>query len=91
MTKPSKPRKTFTRSNFAEHNYNYVNPSRTNQPLQKNNNHVYSRNWNVPNTSINSVNFQNNSHPPQDHSENHPFFNKKEQTTNPLLHKLLII
>ena len=32
MTKPSKTRKTFTRSNFAEHNYNYVNPSQTTQP-----------------------------------------------------------
>ena len=32
MTKPSKTRKKFTRSNFAEHDYNYVNPSQTNQP-----------------------------------------------------------
>ena len=35
MTKPSKPRKTFTRSNFAEPNYNYVHPSRTNPPARK--------------------------------------------------------
>ena len=27
MTKSLKTRKTFTRNNFAEHNYNYVNPS----------------------------------------------------------------
>ena len=32
MTKPSKTRKTFTRNNFAEPNYNYVNQSKTNQP-----------------------------------------------------------
>ena len=35
MTKQPKLPKTFTRSNFAEQNYNYVNPSRTNQPLRK--------------------------------------------------------
>ena len=33
-------------------------------------------------TTTNSVNFRNNSHPPQDHSENYPFFqqnkNKKQ-------------
>ena len=32
MTKPSKTRKTFTRNTFAEHNYNYVHQSKTNQP-----------------------------------------------------------
>ena len=80
-TKQPKLPKTFTRSNFAERNYNYVNPSRTNQPLRKNINHEYSRNWNVPNTSTNSVNFQTNSHPPQDHSGNYQFFqqNKNRQ------------
>ena len=31
MTKPSKTRKTFTRNTFAEHNYNYVHQSKTNQ------------------------------------------------------------
>ena len=31
MTKPSKTRKTFTRNPFAEHNYNYVYQSKTNQ------------------------------------------------------------
>ena len=32
MTKPSKTRKTFTIHTFAEHNYNYVHQSKTNQP-----------------------------------------------------------
>ena len=32
MTIPSKTRKTFTRNNFAEHNYNYTHPSKTNYP-----------------------------------------------------------
>ena len=34
MTKPTKTRKTFTRNTFAEHNYNYVHQSKTNQPAQ---------------------------------------------------------
>ena len=32
MTKPSKTRRTFTRNTIAEHNYNYVHQSKTNQP-----------------------------------------------------------
>ena len=43
MTKPSKPRKTFTRSNFAEHNYNYTHSSRTNHPPRRKDNHVCSQ------------------------------------------------
>ena len=35
MTKLSKTRKTFTNNSFAEHNYNYVNQSKTNQPPEK--------------------------------------------------------
>ena len=84
MTKQSKPLKTFTRNKFAEHNYNYAHPSRTNQPPRKNmQNHVCSRYWNLPNTSTNSVNFQDNSHPPKDYSENYPFFqqNKNKKQT----------
>ena len=82
MTKQSETRKTFTRNNFEEHNYNYVNQSKTNQPplprkSLQNLNHVCSHYWNLPNTSTNSVNFQENPHPPQDNSENYPFFQKK--------------
>ena len=46
-------------------------------------NHVYSRYWNLPNTSTDSVNIQDNSHPPQNYSENYPFFqqNKNKQQT----------
>ena len=44
MTKPSKTRKTVTRRNSAEHNYNFVNPSKTNQPPRINmQNHVCSQ------------------------------------------------
>ena len=86
MTKPSKTRKTFKRNTFAEHNCNYVHQSKANQPPQKNMqnlNHVCSHYWNLSNTSSNSVNFQDNPHPPQDHSENYPFFqqNRNKQQT----------
>ena len=84
MTRPPKPRKTLTRNNFAEHNYNYTHPPRTHQPPRKtNNNHVCSHYWDKPMTTNNSVNFQPNQHPPQDHSENYPFFQQiknKQQT-----------
>ena len=79
MTVSSKPRKTFTRNTFAEHNYNYAHSSKTNYPPRKNNNHVCSHYWDNPMTTTNSVNFRTYSHPPQDHSENYPFF---QQNTN---------
>ena len=46
-------------------------------------NHVCSHYWNLPNTSTNSVNFPDNPHPPQDHTENYPFFqqNRNKQQT----------
>ena len=84
MTRPPKPRKTFTRSNFAEHNYNYTHPSKTNHSPRKTiNNHVCSHYWDKLMTTNNSVNFQSNQHPPQDHSENYPFFqqNKNRKQT----------
>ena len=86
MTKPSKTRKTFTRNTFAQHNYNCVNQPKTNQLPRKNMqnlNHVCSHYWNLPNTSTLSVNFQDHSQPPQDHSENYPFFqqNRNKQQT----------
>ena len=83
MTKPSKPRKTFKRSNFVEHNYNYAHSSKANYPPRKNNNQVCSHYWEKPMTTTNSVNFQTNSDPPQDHSENYPFFqqNKNKKQT----------
>ena len=68
MTVPSKPRRTFTRNTFAEHNYNYAHSSKTNYPPRKtNNNHVSSHYWDNPITTTNSVNFRTNSQPPQDH------------------------
>ena len=79
MTVPSKTRRTFTRNTFAEHNYNYAHSSKTNYPPRKNNdNQIRSRYWDNPMTTTNSVNFQTYSHPPQDRSENYPFFQQKK-------------
>ena len=43
MTEPSKPRKTFTRNTFAEHNYNYAHSLKANYPPRKNNHNVCSQ------------------------------------------------
>ena len=54
MTIPSKTRKPFTRTTFAEHNYNYAHQTKTNQFPQKNTqklNHVCSHYWNLPKTA----------------------------------------
>ena len=83
MTIPSKTRKTFTRNNFADHNYNYTHPSKTNyQPRRNFNQYTRSRNWDNPMAQPSSINFQTN--PPQDHSENYPFFqqNKNKKQTS---------
>ena len=74
MTVPSKTRRTFTRNTFAEHNYNYAHSSNINYHPQKNNNQIRSQYWDNPMAKTNSVIFQTNSHPPQDRSENYPFF-----------------
>ena len=83
MDNTVKNTRKFTRNNFAEHNYNYTHSSKTNYPPRKNNNNqITSRYWDNPMATTNSVNFQTNSHPPQDRSENYPFFqqnkNKKQ-------------
>ena len=85
MTIPPKTRKTFTRNNFADHNYNYTHPSKTNyQPRKIFSNYTRSRNWDNPMAPPNLVNFQTNLHPPQDRSENYPFFqqNKNKKKTS---------
>ena len=86
MTVPSKTRKSFTGNTFAEHNYNYAHNQRTNQPPRKTTqslNHVCSHYWNLPKTSMNSVNFPDNPQPTQDYTKNYPFFqqNKNNQHT----------
>ena len=84
MTKPTHKQRTFTRNNFAEHNYKYVNPSKITQPPRTHRqNHLFSQKSNFPITSTNSVNFHDYPHPSQDHSENYPFFqqNRNKQQT----------
>ena len=86
MTIPSKTRKTLTRNTFAEHNYNYPQQPKTNQPPRKTTQtsyHVCYHYWNFPKTSTNSVNFPDNPQPTQDYSENYPFFqqNRNKQHT----------
>ena len=90
MTIPSKTRRTFTRNNFAEHNYNYTHSSKTNYPPRNNNNHdqIRSRYWNNPMATTNSVNFQANPHPPQDHSENYPFFQQNKKKNKHLIKRI---
>ena len=75
MTKPSQKRKTFTRINFAQHNYNYVNRPQTTQFSRTNKqNHLFSQRSNFPQPSSHSVNFHDYPQNSQDKSENHPFF-----------------
>ena len=78
MTKPLKTRKTFTRNNFAEHNYNYVKHSQTTHPPQINTqNHLFIQKSTFPTTSTNSVNFYDYPHPSQDQIENYAIFQQK--------------
>ena len=51
-------------------NQKQINPKKNTKIL----NHVCSHYWKLPNTSTISVNFPDNPHPPQDYSENYPFF-----------------
>ena len=81
MIRPPRPQRTFTRNNFAEHNYNYTHPPRTNNSPRKpnsNHNNIYSRNWERPITSNNPVNFQSNQRSTQDYSEIYPFFQQNK-------------
>ena len=64
MTKPTHRQRTFTRSNFAEHNYNYVHSSKiTHPPRIQKQNHLFSQKSNFPMTSTDSVNFYDYPHP----------------------------
>ena len=56
-------------------------------------NQVCSHYWNLPNTPTNSVNFQDNPHPPQDYSENYPFFqqNRNKQLITQINYHLMMM
>ena len=70
MTKPPQKQRLFTRSNFAEHNYNYVNRSQTSKPPRTNpHNRSFSQRQNSQKQTSNFVNFNVNIRYPTDPSE----------------------
>ena len=77
MTKPSQKQIIFTRSNFAETNYNYVNRSQTSKfPRTNPHNRSFLQRRNFQQQTSNFVNFIDNPQNPTDPSENYPFFNR---------------
>ena len=81
LTKPPQKQKIFTRSNFAEHNYKYVNRSQTSKP-PRTNQHICSfsqRQFPQQHTSS-FVNFNDNPRIPTDPSENYPFFQQNKNS-----------
>ena len=75
MTKPPQKQGTFTRSNFAEHNYKYVNSSQTSKPPRTNpHNRSFSQRQNFQQQISTFVNFNDNPRNPTDPSENYQFF-----------------
>ena len=79
ITKPTQKQRTFTRNNFAEHNYNYVNRHRpqTTKPSSANTqNHLFPQRQNFQQPTSNSVIFDDYPRVSQDQSENYPFFSK---------------
>ena len=91
MTKPSQKRKTFTRNNFAEHNYNYVNRPQTTQPSRTNTqNYLFSQGSIFPQPASNSVNFHDYPEISQDKSENYPFLQHNRIDNKHLIIHLII-
>ena len=97
-TKPPQKQRIFTRSNFAEHNYNYVNRSQTSKPPRTNqHSRSFSQRQNPQQYTSNFVNLNDNPRIPTDPSENYPFFqqnkirkirrNKNQKTNCRPLHK----
>ena len=75
MTTPPQKQRLFTRNNFAEHNYNYVNRSQTSKPSRTNQqNRSFSQRQNPQQHTSNFVNFNDNPRIPTDPSEIYPFF-----------------
>ena len=84
MTKPIQKQRTFTRNNFAEHNYNYVNRPQTSKPISPNTqNNLFSQRQNFQQPTTTSVNFHYCPRISQDQIESYPFFqqNKSNKKT----------
>ena len=83
MTKPIQKQKTFTKNNFAEHNYDYVNRPQSSELFRSNTQNIlFSQRQNFQQATTTSVNFHDYPRTSQDQSENYPFFqqnkNKKQ-------------
>ena len=77
MTKPPQKQRIFTRSNFAEHNYNYVKRSQTSKPPRTNqHNRSFSQRQNA---QQHTSNFNDNPRIAPDPNENYPFFQQKKK------------
>ena len=88
MTKPPQKQRVFTRSNFAEHNYNHVIRSQTSKPPRKNpHNRSFSQRQNFQQQTSNFVNFNDNPRNPTDPSENYPFFQQNKNSKQPYQNK----
>ena len=90
MTKPTQKQRRFTRNNFAEHNYNYVNRPQTTKPPRANTqNPLILQRQNFQQPSSISVNFNEYPRVSQDQSEIYPFFqqNKHNRQQNKNRHQ----
>ena len=88
MTKPPQKQRIFTRSNFADHNYNYVNRSQTSKPPRTNpHNRSFSQRQNFQQQTSDFVNFNDNQRNPTDPSENYPFFQQNKTNKKPYQYK----
>ena len=75
MMKPIQKQRTFTRNNFAEHNYNYVNRPQTTKSSRPNNqNHLFLQKLNFRQSTTTTVNSHDYPRISQEQSENYPFF-----------------
>ena len=79
MMKPIQKQKTFTRNNFAEHNFNSVNRPQTSPTYRPNTqNHLVSQRQNFRQPTTTSVNSHDYLRISQNQSENYPFFQQSK-------------
>ena len=79
MTKPTQKQRTFTKSNFAEHNYNYLKKSQTSKPPRTNpQNHLFSQRQNFQQPTLNSVNLNDNPRIAKNPMEIYQFFQQNK-------------
>ena len=75
MMKPIQKQRTFTRNNFAEHNYIYVNRPQTTKSSRPNNqNQLFSQKLNFRQSTTTTVNSHDYLRISQEKSENYPSF-----------------